>query len=1333
MAEPLIQKVKVQPDGVKSAFAALSGAASRYTGLVSQATDKTGGLLGTIKSVAKSGKAWLIGTLVAGITAVITAIGVATAKAIGFENQLNEVRKTAGLTEREFNNLREGLLDIQADLGTSQEELAGIAAQAGRLGISGAQNIQEFTRVVAMMAEATDISASNAAQGLGKLLNAFGESIDQAEALGSVINTLSNNTAASSSEIVSAMTRIGGAASQIGLSVDEAAAFNATLQDLGVNARMSGTALRSIFGRILPQVEKVADIMGTTEQAVVQAFEENGREALLGFLEELKEMDRLSRSIATKELFGVEQSSRINLLVQNLDKVNENLGMANDQYQTADSLTTELIETTKDVANEWNRLTASLSSWVTDFGSNFTGILESALSGLVDLQGGVREVRRDMKDATTQVERLDEAMRLVARFEELRQQGEDTSDVVEELRDIMPPEFFVETADGVDVLTGRMTTFVDQLRSGVEAQRDFALQRGVSMLSERYFQLEKARKRAQAAGEDEPQQFLEAEKRARELESEIDVLAQTLVGPFADGLDVNRQALRDWIDENAGLHPMLEITKQDLDDLIDRWRTLGAEQGEATGGPPTDGGDGGPGALSDEQVRAGEEIRKIVRKIREEREAGHAVSKKEQQALQNIVDLSDRIRELQDLAAAATGKAEQRARDLIDALKDRRNEWTEIIRKRKEARDTDVTPADVADLEGGSIEERITQAGENLGQALRQSIAETEIVPLDQQDALGTITGLVEDYRDRMEQLRFQLQRGKIDQEEFAQKSQQAATDYRDMLLKIIDALEKMGLLGPKVAEEARKALEEVEGQAEDTGEQTEELGDTIQDIGRMVRGIGDVANSFGDLSDEAEGAIRATATVLDNVGRLVELAQEADSFKDIFSDFSGAISGGTAILGAAGGLVGMLTSIVGQEPALDEQQLRELRNGIKENVRALERNTEALLEQATVGENISAETIAAIDDLLTKLDDLSSMTTEGILDILAQLEETEVKAFEGIQDLFKNLRDLLIEEQPTDIRGREVISDRALRNFAVQLITGEKTPTDIAELLPEGVALSGVRDLIEQLQDVLPSDFRGLDEIFDELQDNFAEFGASIDGLIKEIRIRRDTLGQSLDELRNVIVSRLGDLGLGDPLTQGLQQALETLDLEDEDAVQTLLDQLTKAMIGEGNLSFLGLEGDLQELLGGATPAEFERLIDVLRQTLTGGGTGGEDRFTTQVAISRTITEHQANQVLSFLRELVHLGRRQRDLLGGIATKMGVRTVEQTETPTPRPSANQLRDLSGLMQQMEAPAVRVAGQKAVLAETMEVDVRVQAEDTPREIARKLEDAIRKHLRRRSQ
>ncbi len=1333
--EPLKQKIKVEPDGVQATMAGLARSVGAYDESVEAATSKTSGLLGRIKTLAKSGKAWLVGTLLTGVAAVSAAIATATAKAVGFENQLNEVRKTAGLTEREFVDLQGRLLEIQADLGTSQQELAGIAAQAGRLGVESPDDIASFTRTVAMMADATVVSADKAAQGLGQLLNAFQQDITEAQRFGAVINELSNNAAADTQQIISAVQRMGGAANALGLSADEAAAFATTLQDLGINARQSGTTLRSVFGRILPQAERVGEIMGMTEQEVVQAFEENGREAILSFLEELEEMDQLARANAIQDLFGVRQSSRVALLVQNIGELRTQIGRAAEESRNVNSLTEEFNETTKDVANEWGRLTAKLSSWVTDFGSNFTGMLETVLSKLNDVLGGVEEVRRDLIDAQTRMSSVAEVEKLIEKYQRLKKENKDTTEVVEELQSVVGDEFFRETADGAEPLIGKMQELVDLRREAAEESLEEQQADAVERLNASFLELRRARIRQNELGEGEVEQWKELQGQIQGANEDIDSLAKTLVSDFADGMNVNREALRDFLETQTSAFGAFreENLGERIDNLIARYRELQQVQDDGGEGTGTDGegGAGGPSSNFDSTdfQEAQRKLREALQTQRRERRLSAAATQEERDTLQDIFDLQGRINTLEQrraqLAEAAIG-ATGAQKDQVEDLRDETEEMIDDLERRKDQQEEILKGLTTGTVGPSVIDpEKITDVGEKVGESLQEAMEGVDLAGVEGDGSGFGI--LLEGYNQRLTELRSQLERGEIDAQEFAARSRSAAKRYRRELEEIIEKLEEMGLLSAEEAEAAVKALQEMGDEADETGEKVSEVGENIQDTARLVRGIGDLASQFGDLSDGADAAIQGTASVLDNVGRIVELTERGDveGFADIFSSFGSGVSGASALIGAAGGLTTMI------QPLLQDQgpDFNELRSSIRDNVDALEENTNALLDEGQIGEDVSekviAEAQAVFDEYLAAVEDRDHDEVDNLLDELSRFDFIS----DQIPDLVDNMLSALFERVDSDDFS-DIDTDQAA-TLVNQLVSGQISPAEF-------VTAAGETDFLDEsdaqeLLDLLPDDFEPIGSILDSLGDDLGEFSDSVSGAIDQLDLMRQFGDSEAPENFQTFMDTIVQQASGD--FQETLEEIASLDIDSEEGREQLSELI--ASISDDLAA-----GDLD--LGSLTPNQVEDILGELETFTEQEGESGSESFSTSASVSRTITEHQANQLLSFQRELVQQGQQRNLILDYIAGEVG----SPDEVPSPEglssASSNGTIDADSLTGSlMQADGAELASHLRSMLDrgdrsrtkhvennaqtiTQNIEINIDGNVDGREIARKIENAIRR-------
>jgi len=261
---------------------------------------------------------------------------------ISFQDALFEVRKTANLTIDQMNELGDALTRLSKDVPMAATALANIASEAGRLGISGTQNLVSFTEAVAKLSIATTLTASQAAEALAKIREAFGLPITEIENLGAVINELENTTAATTEEIVSAMKNIGAAGKMMGFTVDQAAALSATLVAAGMAGERAGTRLRRTFQQLAANASKITGFMGDQGRAWAEALEKDPMQALTMYLKKLNEIpSRVERMEVAHKHFGEIAGFAIATLAENYPQLVKNMETAHEELKWGTSLQKE--------------------------------------------------------------------------------------------------------------------------------------------------------------------------------------------------------------------------------------------------------------------------------------------------------------------------------------------------------------------------------------------------------------------------------------------------------------------------------------------------------------------------------------------------------------------------------------------------------------------------------------------------------------------------------------------------------------------------------------------------------------------------------------------------------------------------------------------------------------------------------------------------------------------------------------------------------------------------------------------------------------------------------
>jgi TP901 family phage tail tape measure protein len=196
--------------------------------------------------------------------------------AVQFESEFVKVRKTMGGAESVLDGVALGLRGIALELPVTTTELNQIATVAGQLGIK-ANDVEAFTKTVAEMSMATNLTAEQAAIDFARLSAILGKPISEVAELGNVVVHLGNNMAAQETEIVEFAMRIAGVGSQMGMTAEDILALSATLPALGLRAEMGGTAITRIMVEIQAAVSGGTDKLALFAETAGMTADEFGR------------------------------------------------------------------------------------------------------------------------------------------------------------------------------------------------------------------------------------------------------------------------------------------------------------------------------------------------------------------------------------------------------------------------------------------------------------------------------------------------------------------------------------------------------------------------------------------------------------------------------------------------------------------------------------------------------------------------------------------------------------------------------------------------------------------------------------------------------------------------------------------------------------------------------------------------------------------------------------------------------------------------------------------------------------------------------------------------
>jgi len=346
--------------------------------------------LGSAQGSMMSLKGAALGLSAALGAAVVGGAAKAVSAAATFESQMADVEKVTN--PETARKMGVAIKEMAAEMPVAHKELALITEEAGRLGIEGPKNIKNFTKVTAQMSVATDMMAQEAAKNFAKLTKLTGTPIGKVRNLGAAINALSNNAAASASEITDAMLRSAGSMTSLGLTVPEIMSLNTTVTEVSSSARRAGTRLRRLASSLQDprKIKEIANAYGMN----ADELERMRDEAPLKVINKLVTSMQKGGSEAEKlgMIFNEVSTKALRKLAANYGSFRKLLDKANVQMAEAGSLQAEYnakmdtfntkMQIMRNRANNaWMAIGDKLLPSLTNFVSE--GI-NPAISGLVD-------------------------------------------------------------------------------------------------------------------------------------------------------------------------------------------------------------------------------------------------------------------------------------------------------------------------------------------------------------------------------------------------------------------------------------------------------------------------------------------------------------------------------------------------------------------------------------------------------------------------------------------------------------------------------------------------------------------------------------------------------------------------------------------------------------------------------------------------------------------------------------------------------------------------------------------------------------------------------------
>lgn len=291
------------------------------------------------------------GIVTAGIGA-ITGLSLAFRKAAQaaaeLDDRYSDVMKTTGLTHNEVASLDNDLMKI--DTRTSRDQLLLLARDAGKLSITGEQNILGFVRAADQIQVALgEDLGEGAIRQLGKIADVLGYTksmgVEQSLlSIGSAINAVGQDSTASEAYLVEFVQRLAGVGAQAGISAADLIGFASGLDQSAMKVEMASTAFQKFLMKLYEDTAQFAGYAKMEVQEFTDLLKNDANKAITTVLQSLKDQDGFAALVPIFKDMGLDGARAVSVLASmasNLSAITDAQALANVEFEKATSVTEE--------------------------------------------------------------------------------------------------------------------------------------------------------------------------------------------------------------------------------------------------------------------------------------------------------------------------------------------------------------------------------------------------------------------------------------------------------------------------------------------------------------------------------------------------------------------------------------------------------------------------------------------------------------------------------------------------------------------------------------------------------------------------------------------------------------------------------------------------------------------------------------------------------------------------------------------------------------------------------------------------------------------------------
>lgn len=298
-----------------------------------------------------------------------------------------DVMKYTGMTKDEVRELNQELGKM--DTRTSRLALNALAADAGKLGLKGTQDLLDFAEAgdVINLSLGEDLG-EGAVKNIGKLAMMFGED-DRLGLRGAMISTASavNEVAQSSTAaepyIVNFTARVGGVANQAKIAQANIMGYASVLDQNMQKEEMAATAFQTLISQMFYTPQKFARMLNVQVAEFTDLLKNDANEAVLMFLENMNARGGFQELMPIFKNLGMDGQRAIGVLSTMAGKIGdirEAQRIANEAYREGTSAIEEAQKKNATPEAQAEKARKVLQDLMVDLGEKLTPLLSKIYS-----------------------------------------------------------------------------------------------------------------------------------------------------------------------------------------------------------------------------------------------------------------------------------------------------------------------------------------------------------------------------------------------------------------------------------------------------------------------------------------------------------------------------------------------------------------------------------------------------------------------------------------------------------------------------------------------------------------------------------------------------------------------------------------------------------------------------------------------------------------------------------------------------------------------------------------------------------------------------------------